>query len=497
MSTEINITVEGEGLVDIDKRYRQENRDNEQQRREKLLADKQKAAADAKKEEDEKRRKGTPQMPQLRRDEPAANRLPPSPAAISWFSWYREPATRYPFNGGLPNFMVVSGGNETGISIGLAAYNSSALYDQTRTHQAKLISGDGKSVGIGQPLVIPPSAPPVLRQPSYEYTYFFESIPNPNGSSDPYVICKSIGTITGTLGRNANNAGFRQYVLPSGNGNCIVIIFTRHASADIDVTGTGYGNAAQGSDNTYYGGNTRDDLLAAAQRANANDPYVFVQDSYLQNLSYSVSNTVAHAETTVWSVNSRKIRQIDPPQYILNFNPPIQNENYYPHPNANPVLIPSYGSPLFDGVFSSGFGPVGPEIFNSFNLASQFVNQSQIDPAFNYPFTNVRAIQRNYTKGVFYNKLNPITLSDLDMYKLSSIQEFYYKLKKRRASIYLEKARPDLVMLDDKVSVDTGYLDGASFWPKFYLLEAFDGGDPAYCTKMLLAMGFSASDLVP
>jgi hypothetical protein len=96
MSTEINITVEGENLSDVARRNQQQNRQNEEQRRQQEKKAKRQAAEEAeqKKQEEQKKAAGSGTSNKYRPDEPAAFRsqneymlLKPTepPNANQWF----------------------------------------------------------------------------------------------------------------------------------------------------------------------------------------------------------------------------------------------------------------------------------------------------------------------------------------------------------------------------------------------------------------------------
>jgi hypothetical protein len=490
MSTEINITVEGGNLSDVAWSNQWQNRQNEEQRRQQEKEAKRKAAEEAeqKKLEEQKKAAGTGTSNKYRPDEPAANRLSSGDLGVGWYS--EEFSGTYE----LPSI----GRTVNNLGEFVTNYNVTPYRTAAATRVFKGFAGSGTPELTITSQSEPPNMIPAVTPFQGTNIYWWRRFDGTSGfvsSLAPGTIDLSrtlygarVGYLTGSASRQGNRE-WQFIVLPAGGKSWVAILFIRTIAFDVDVT-------AYRRDPLLIGNYTYERFLEIEAELNARDN-IFVNGYGLpldtpDEFSYTVLNDVRQADTYAWCGNRSSVRKIDAPSYFASMNPAVETIPFSMFSGQAVIPRPVNGAPAFRTLYQLGLvnNPcIGPEAFGLLNGFRQFIDPSQIKP-FNYignTSTNGTAVysqyvSRDYSQGVFSEG------TPLEWFNKGG--SFYYRRKKKGASQFTSFKLPlSLSEAREKQAAKTG-LD-------FVFHDVHDGGDPAYCRQMLVAMGFAESDLTP
>lgn len=491
-STKVNITVSDEtGLVERNKAQTQENRTRTLERNgdkltyriSKEMQGKQEAKAPP--PQLEQQRVGGRGLDPYRRDEPAAQRQGGDDIGHVW----AEQTVQQQSNPAANQFGITWQG-----AYAPSAYRTpfSSLYAGSFTDTGSALSGNGASKLSSAQVTLAPVAPhtaPALINWTIDAYY----------DSQRKWVGYCYGLRRGSVNRQNPQFHEKWLVLPAGRGNLILVRFVRVVQVDVDMTAlvvvqdAGYWDSEQQAMSSIAGianGSAYDGTGNGSTGAVPADGWRDSDGNVIIPFSpptAHIVNSVSVIRTHTWIANNKAIRSITAPAYINSLNPPQKYTAWtYPTFYASGTEVP-YDDWLEQPVSKLPDAPTflvsHPAIYGTINATLQFVNPSQVKS-----FPDAFPVRRDFTKGAYTDPAVNTSYAGKGLFERDD--PFYYTKRLSSTAQYQPLPKPGLVL-----SAERSQYRPLSDFSRLFV--ANDGGDPSYCRRMLLAMGFTAADLTP
>lgn len=467
MATQINVTVDGGGLLEQAKQQTNANRlaqvEKERQAKVKRQAD---AINLRRSQASLTEQEGRPPAFLFKRIEPAAQRRRRFSVAHWWLKTRSTPSAQ-PVGEGLVFVPDAYGG---GISRS-QPYQAVSQWPvrPSATQTRNYFCGTGYPGVVADVVSIPSTTPLPTASMAWNYggdagIIFYQSA--------AFWYCKGRGVRTAALTRGYEVSN-KLLSIPVGGKQVIVLHFYQRTGKDVDVT---IMHEAIGGPPFAYGG-TIDDIpeyVLQAQRdsfraeygyAGATVPAVGPSDPE-SNWVRTVVADYDYTKTKAYLIDSTNAKEIAVPAYFNDYN----LIEYLP---SGVPKLPLFASQTLD-MYPSENGSA--DIFYRLNTLKQFVDPARIK-RFTLQ-TSAAAVAKDRSKGAYSNEAS---LFDED-------RPFYYKHKRENKDSFDLGSKAQLVLSPnrDRTAYDT---DELTF--------VYDNDARAYCRSMCLAIGFTEPDLTP
>lgn len=483
MSTEIHITVEGDGLPELARSYQQQNRQNDFERKAREKAQKLEAAETAKKEQQQRNQQASSQSttPKYRPEEPAANRRLDLSPSYGW-TWKQPGQLDYqnPQPGGL--LWLMSGS--------LAMLETTYPYLNNGVFELHVVSGNGTSSarlftydntfpaspGAGQRRFIPEASETVSSAGQYAITdYMMRSFRYKyRGAIDmPYV------------------------VLPTGKNSSIIIVRVLAYKWWIDMSAYTFRQTS------FQPSLAAAESLANIWRGQETHSVAWTSINGIET-THEYSQSIRE-ETYAAVVSTTGVRLIDSPAYfnqlftisgqrLISRAENIRlNLDFIWASYQVPELYPAVGFPSAkDGL---SWGSLGPDVYTFLNNILPFTSVARPSAS------SIEQLNPDYSKGAYQvqypnGAIGGKAFSDKQMFEDQGTPAYFLTKRRLTGGNFVDQpiSVKSLALASNRVQVSQVPYTSVTGPNYAGIVGSIDS---AYCQQMLLALGFTEADFTP